>query len=110
MPTAQRRPEYKGAPLDAARGPGLGCFWAQVALLALFVVMTPVGVWNGWPPEITTGLLVGTIVLLFLTGQTLIFLLRLVAADRRTRRQPLRSATRTVGQLEDEERQPDVPQ
>ena len=110
MPTAQRRPEYRGEPLDAARGPGLGCFWTQVALLAIFVVLTPVGVWNGWPPALTTALLVATIVLLFFSGQTLIFLLRLVAADRRSRRQPLRSATRTVGQLEDEEPQPDVPQ
>ena len=26
-------PEYKGAPLDPERGPGLGCFWIQVVLL-----------------------------------------------------------------------------
>ena len=41
------------------------------------------------------------IVLLLITGQTIIFLLRLVAADRRGRRRPLASATKTVGELED---------
>jgi hypothetical protein len=36
------------------------------------------------------------------SGQTIIFLLRLVAADRRTRRAPLDPSARpTVGQLED---------
>ena len=101
----ERRPDYKGAPLDEARGPGLGCFWFQVALLVVFLVLTPVGVWTGWPIEVTGALLVLTIVLLFFVGQTAIFLLRLVAADRRARRRPLRSgATRTVGQLEDEQR------
>jgi hypothetical protein len=35
------------------------------------------------------------------TGQTIIFLLRLVAADRRGRRRPLASGTKTVGELED---------
>ena len=28
-------PMYKGEPLDAERGPGLGCFWIQVSLLAI---------------------------------------------------------------------------
>ena len=42
--------------------------------------------------------------LLLITGQTIIFLLRLVAADRRSRRRPLGSATKTVGELEDEQR------
>ena len=42
------------------------------------------------------------IVLLLVAGQTIIFLLRLVAADRRTRRRPLGSATKTVGEIEDE--------
>ena len=41
------------------------------------------------------------IVLLLVTGQTIIFLLRLVAADRRGRRRPLASGTKTVGELED---------
>jgi hypothetical protein len=45
-----------------------------------------------------------TLVLLLFVGQTIIFLLRLVAADRRAdaRRRPLRSRTRTVGEIEDE--------
>jgi hypothetical protein len=47
------------------------------------------------------------IVLLLFVGQTIIFLLRLVAADRRAagRRRPMTSAetrTRTVGEIEDE--------
>jgi len=46
-------------------------------------------------------LLFVVIALLLLTGQTMIFLMRLVAADRRTRRRPLGSATRTVGEIED---------
>jgi hypothetical protein len=97
------RPSYKGEPLDAARGPGLGCFWLQVAVLAFFVVITPIGALNGWPIEITATLLIATLVLTFFAGQTVIFLLRLVAADRRSRRRPMSSATRTVGELEDEE-------
>ena len=39
--------------------------------------------------------------LLLVTGQTIIFLLRLVAADRRGRRRPLASGSKTVGELED---------
>ena len=46
-------------------------------------------------------LLFATIALLLVSGQTIIFLLRLVAADRRGRRQPLAARTPTVGQLED---------
>jgi len=43
-----------------------------------------------------------TLVLLLFSGQTIIFLLRLVAADRRARRTPLSpSAKPTVGQMED---------
>lgn len=103
-PVSATRPEYKGAPLDEARGPGLGCFWFQVALLALLVVITPIGVVNAWPLAVTGGLLFLTIGLLFFVGQTAIFLLRLVAADRRSRRRPLRTGTsKTVGQLEDDE-------
>jgi hypothetical protein len=100
--TTPGRPEYKGAPLDAARGPGLGCFWLQVVLLVVLVVLTPIGVGQGWPITVTGSLLVATLVLLFFAGQTMIFLLRLVAADRRTRRRPLRSGTKTVGELEGE--------
>ena len=99
---ASRPVQYKGAELDAERGPGLGCFWAQVAVLALLVVLTPVSVSLDWPPEVSAILLFVTIGLLLLTGQTIIFLLRLVAADRRGRRRPLVSGTKTVGELEDE--------
>lgn len=101
-PSPVRDVEYKGAPLDAERGPGLGCFWLQVIVLVLFIVLTPLSVrWN-WPPVVSGILLFVVIALLLLTGQTVIFLLRLVAADRRGRRRPLASATRTVGELEDE--------
>lgn len=97
------RPRYKGEPLDAARGPGLGCFWLQITVLAIFVVITPIGALNGWPIEVTAALLIATLVLTFFAGQTVIFLLRLVAADRRSRRGPMASRTRTVGELEDED-------
>jgi hypothetical protein len=50
---------------------------------------------------VSTALLFAVILLLLFTGQTIIFLLRLVAADRRGRRRPLGSETRTVGELED---------
>jgi hypothetical protein len=101
-----RVPDYKGAPLDAARGPGLGCFWVQVAVLTALLVLTPIGVANGWPTTVTAAMLIVTLILLFFAGQTAIFLLRLVAADRRARRRPLRSDTRTVGQIEDESSNP----
>jgi hypothetical protein len=95
-------PQYKGADLDPARGPGLGCFWLQVAILALFVVLTPIGVLNGWPTLLSTAMLFVVLVLLFFVGQTAIFLLRLVSAERRGRRRPLASQTKTVGELESE--------
>ena len=103
-PPTVRDVEYKGAPLDAAKGPGLGCFWLQVAALAVLVVVTPLSVGWGWPEAVSAVLLIGTLVLLLFAGQTVIFLLRLVAADRRAelRRAPLASSTKTVGQLEDE--------
>lgn len=98
-----RRPAYKGEELDAARGPGLGCFWFQAAVLAVFLVLIPVGVSLNWPFELLAALLFVALGLLLFVGQTLIFLLRLVAADRRDagRRRPLASPTPTVGQLED---------
>lgn len=96
--------EYRGGPLDAERGPGLGCFWLQVIVLAVVVVLTPLSAAWEWPILVTLVLLATTLVLLLFVGQTIIFLLRLVAADRRAtgRRRPMGSATRTVGELEDE--------
>jgi len=93
--------QYKGADLEAERGPGLGCFRFQLILLVIAIVVTPISVYAGWPSEVSAALLFLTIVLLLFTGQTIIFLLRLVAAERRGRRRPLGSATPTVGELED---------
>ncbi|HJW20952.1 MAG TPA: hypothetical protein VJ506_00835 [Candidatus Limnocylindrales bacterium] len=95
--------EYKGAPLDPAKGPGLGCFWLQVIVLVVVVVLTPLSAAWSWPIPVTIVLFALTLVLLLFVGQTVIFLLRLVAADRRAagRRVPLRSETKTVGELED---------
>jgi len=106
-PSHERTVEYKGAPLDSERGPGLGCFRFQLIVLAILVVITPLSVaWN-WAPELSAVLLFAVILLLLLTGQTIIFLLRLVAADRRAagRRRPLSSTTRTVGEIEDAARE-----
>ncbi len=95
-------PEYKGEPLDAERGPGLGCFWIQIGLLTFFLVLTPLTVTWGWDPTISAILLILTLILLLFSGQTIIFLLRLVAADRRSRRTPLSTTAKpTVGQMED---------
>lgn len=104
QPTSKKGVEYKGAPLDAEKGPGLGCFWFQVIVLAIVIVLTPLSAAWEWPVPVTIVLLVLTLVLLLFTGQTVIFLLRLVAADRRAtgRRRPLRSETKTVGEIEDE--------
>jgi hypothetical protein len=107
-PTPPRPPrqagpvQYKGEPLEAERGPGLGCFRFQLVVLAVLLVLTPLSVVWRWPDVVSAALLFGIIGLLLLTGQTIIFLLRLVAADRRGRRRPMRSATKTVGELEDE--------
>ncbi len=69
----------------------------------MLVVLTPLSVAWSWPIEVSVALLLITLVLLLFAGQTVIFLLRLVAADRREgRRRPLSSATPTVGELEDE--------
>lgn len=103
-PPTQRSVEYKGAPLDAERGPGLGCFWAQMVVLVVLLVLTPLSVaWN-WPAVVSGALLIVVLLLLLFVGQTVIFLLRLVAADRRAagRRRPLDSATPTVGEIEDQ--------
>ena len=69
--------------------------------------LAPLSAAWGWPVPITIVLLASTLVLLLFVGQTVIFLLRLVAADRRVarvdgRRRPLSSATKTVGEIEDE--------
>jgi hypothetical protein len=97
-------PPYKGAPLDPELGPGLGCFWTQVVVLAIFLVLTPLTVVWALPPWVSAALLIATLVLLLFVGQTTIFLLRLVAADRRVaRRRPMSpSARKTVGDLEAE--------
>jgi hypothetical protein len=102
--TRPRRPDYRGEELDPERGPGLGCFWFQVIVLGFFIVLIPIGLKLNWPFELLAFLLFVVIGLLLLTGQSVIFLLRLVAADRRSqgRRRPLASPTKTVGELEDE--------
>ena len=107
-PTPPRRPrptgpvQYKGDTLEAERGPGLGCFRFQVIVLVVFIFLTPLSVTWGWPEGVSAALLFSVILLLLLTGQTIIFLLRLVSADRRGRRRPLASESKTVGELEDE--------
>jgi hypothetical protein len=95
---------YKGAPLEADRGPGLGCFRFQLILLIVLIVLAPLSAWLGAPDWVSGGLLVGVILLTLVAGQTIIFLLRLVAADRRAagRRRPVAGRTPTVGQIEDE--------
>ena len=115
-PTPPRRPrptgpvQYRGEDLESERGPGLGCFRIQLVVLAIFIVVTPLSVGWGWAPAVSAGLLFAVILLLLLTGQTIIFLLRLVAADRRGRRRPLASDTRTVGELEDAAEEPVDPE
>jgi hypothetical protein len=109
-PTPSRRPrpagpvQYKGDDLEAQRGPGLGCFRFQVIVLVVFIFLTPLSVVWGWPEWVSAALLFAVILLLLITGQTIIFLLRLVSADRRGRRRPLASDTKTVGELEDDAR------
>ena len=101
--TINRQPiQYKGDELDPARGPGLGCFRFQLVILVVLVVLTPLSVVWQWPTWLSAVLLFIVIALLLVAGQTIIFLLRLVAADRRTRRRPLGSGTKTVGELDDE--------
>jgi len=94
--------QYKGDDLDPERGPGLGCFRFQLIVLGIFIVLTPLSVVWKWPDQVSAALLFAVVILLLVTGQTIIFLLRLVAADRRGRRRPLGSATKTVGELEDQ--------
>jgi len=101
--TINSRPvQYKGDDLDAERGPGLGCFRFQLIVLAILIVLTPLSAMWGWPEWVSAVLLFAVVGLLLVAGQTIVFLLRLVAADRRSRRRPLASGTKTVGELEDE--------
>lgn len=100
--TANKSAEYKGDSLDAERGPGLGCFWIQVSALVFLLVLTPLSVTWAWPEWVSAVLLVLILLVLLFAGQTVIFLLRLVAAGRgEGRRRPVSSATPTVGELED---------
>ena len=99
---------YRGEPLDAERGPGLGCFRFQLVVLLLLIIVTPLSVVWGAPDWLSAALLFAVIVLLLVAGQTIIFLLRLVAADRRAagrgsagRRRPVAGRSPTVGELED---------
>lgn len=109
-PTPPRPPrptgpvQYKGDDLEPERGPGLGCFRIQLVVLLFLIILTPLSVVWQWPAAASAALLFIVIFLLLITGQTIIFLLRLVAADRRGRRRPLASGTKTVGELEDEAR------
>ena len=101
--TPSPAPLYKGEPLDSERGPGLGCFWVQVIILGALLIITPLTVALSFPEWVSAALLILTLILLLFAGQTVIFLLRLVAADRRTRRTPQSATARkTVGMLEDE--------
>ena len=108
-PTPPRLPrstgpiQYKGEDLAPERGPGLGCFRFQLVVLVVLIVLTPLSAAWGWPDWLSALLLFLTIGLLLVAGQTIVFLLRLVAADRRSRRRPLASATKTVGEIEDQE-------
>ena len=103
-----KMPEYKGAPLDADRGPGLGCFWIQVVLLVVLLVLTPLSVAWAWPSMVSAALLILSLVILFFVGMTIVFLLRLTAADRRSRRRPMAPTARlTVGDLEETSKKDD---
>lgn len=112
-PQSPRKPgpvAYKGEPLDAERGPGLGCFWFQMILLVVLIILTPLSVdVLHWGTTITVILLFAVILLLLITGQSMIFLLRLVAAGRSEgRRRPLGSTSPTVGEIEDEAPAPEA--
>jgi hypothetical protein len=99
---------YKGEPLEPGRGPGLGCFRFQVVVLVVLVLATPLSV-GRVPDTVTAILLFATLGVLLVSGQTMIFLLRLVAAERRDRREPLSARSPTVGQIENAET-PETPE
>jgi hypothetical protein len=68
----------------------------------LLLVLTPLSVYASAPSWLSAVMLILILVLLFFVGQTMVFLLRLTAADRRTRRRPMATTARpTVGQMED---------
>ena len=79
--------------------------FGAVVLLIVLLVVTPLTVIWSFPSWVSAALLILTLVILFFVGMTMVFLLRLVAADRRSQRRPLREgARRTVGQLEEEQK------
>ena len=43
-------PEYKGGPLSADRGPGLGCFWIQAVALVIAMILAPLSAALSGPP------------------------------------------------------------
>ena len=59
-------PEYKGGPLDADRGPGLGCFWIQAVALVIAMILAPLSAVLNWPAPIAIGLLFLVVILLLL--------------------------------------------
>ena len=76
--TRARRSTRRRVRASAASGSSSSCSWSCV-------ILTPIGVAGNWPDWLTAALLFITLVLLLVAGQTVIFLLRLVAADRRGR-------------------------
>ena len=63
-------------------------------LLVVLIILTPLSVAWEWPVGISVAFLFVTLVLLLFAGQTMIFLLRLVAADRRDGRRGRSAAPR----------------
>ncbi len=97
---ADKSAAYKGEPLDSERGPGLGCFWIQITTLVFLLILTPLSVTWRWPEWASGVLLLLIILVLLFAGQTVIFLLRLVAAGRgEGRRRPMAGSTPTVGDI-----------
>ena len=94
--------QYKGDDLDSERGPGLGCFRFQLGLLVFLVVLTPLSVAWQWPDWLSAVLLFAVLILLLFAGQT--------SSSCCASSRPIggaggarsASATKTVGELEDE--------
>ncbi len=71
--------------------------------MIVLLILTPLTVIWSFPSWVSAALLILSLVILFFVGMTMVFLLRLVAADRRAQRRPLREGARkTVGQLDEE--------